>query len=107
MMKIPKVLTGHAREFAKANWHMMIEDGRLSDATYHSFLLMCRTWSSWMKAIESGADEIKEVALGKQVQNMFAQWGMTPASRKRLKLDERKIDISKIMSDMMKDEDAI
>ncbi len=86
-MRIPNYLDGEAAKFWQRNAPAMIADGRLNELTRDAFILLCETWADWVNGRANQLDANKVVALGKQCQNQMAAFGMTPASRKRLKLD--------------------
>lgn len=84
----------------------MLKDGRLTESTRDGFVLLCSMWAKLMEGEANKLDAIKIVAMSKQCQNMMAQFGMTPASRKRLKLDERKADIGAVLREALGGDDA-
>lgn len=84
----------------------MASDGRLTDATRDAFVLLCQLWAKYVNGEAEGLDANKVVALAKQCQNMMAAFGMTPASRKRLKLDERKADLGAVLREALGGDDA-
>ena len=93
-MQAPKQLKNEeSKAFWKRNAKAMAEDGRLTDHTKDAFILLCQMWATYIDGEANGLDANKVVALAKQVQNLMASFGMTPASRKRLKLDEKKANI--------------
>lgn len=106
-MRIPKELQHDAaRDFWRRNAPLMLEDGRLHDATRDGFLLLCETWGQYWESVAEKIDPIKQIAIKKQLQNQMAAFGMSPASRKRLKLDEKKIDIGAVLREAMQGPDA-
>ena len=87
-MRIPKQLTGEAAQFWKRNAPALEADGRLTDATVEGFVMLCEMYGEFRQGQADKIDANKIVALSKQVQNMMAAYGMTPASRKKLKLEK-------------------
>lgn len=103
-MRIPKDLhDDQAKDFWKRNAPILANDGRLTDQTRDAFMLMCRTWGTLHRCEQAGMDPIKLVALSKQIQQLMAAFGMTPASRKRLKLDEKKADLGAVLREALGD----
>lgn len=87
-MRQPQGLSKEAKDFWQANAPEMTEDGRLTEGTKHAFVMLCSLWSRLQQGERDGLDAIKIVALSKQVQQLMKAFGMTPESRKRLKLDK-------------------
>jgi phage terminase small subunit len=86
-MTAPDELTGAALEFWEHNCPILEGAGVLTEADLHSFTLLCKTWQKVEEAEADGIDAIKWVALSKQLQNMLKAFGLTPESRRRLKID--------------------
>lgn len=87
-MRIPKTLTGEAKAFWQRNAPGMVEDGRLTDATCEGFVLLCEMYQEFRQGQTDGIDANKIVALYKQVSNGMSAYGMTPAARRKLKLEK-------------------
>lgn len=87
-MRCPKELTGEAKEFFKSNSPSLIADGLLSEATLTGFILLCEIWQAYRDGVANKIHANGIVALSKQVQNLMASYGMTPASRKKLNIEK-------------------
>jgi phage terminase small subunit len=83
----PKTLTGEGRKFWLRNAPTLERAGLLTEADRDSFALLSTTWGKLVQAEENNLDAIKFVALSKQCQNLMKAFGLTPESRKRLKID--------------------
>lgn len=80
-------MTGEALAFWKRNAPLLAADGRLTDATVDGFTVLCMTWADYLAA-NKGDNPIQKICISKQFQQLLAAYGMTPASRKRLKLEK-------------------
>lgn len=105
-IRTPKELSGESAKFWKRNAPVLASDGRLTVETKDGFLLLCQIWEKYITAGDNGEDPIKVVALSKQVQQLMNSYGMTPASRKRLKLDESTDDVATAINKILDDDDA-
>jgi phage terminase small subunit len=87
-MRQPQGLSKEAKDFWQQNAPEMLQDGRLTEGTRNAFLMLCNLWARLTQGERDNLDAIKIVALSKQVQQLMKAFGMTPESRKRLKLDK-------------------
>lgn len=89
-MKRPRHLKDEAREFWDRNAPILLDDGRLTPATADGFVALCFAWADYLNARATGAPTVQVVMFSKAVNQGMAAYGMTPASRRRLKLEQPK-----------------
>ncbi len=86
-MRAPKTLTGEALEFWKRNAPLCERMGTLTSADRDSFLILCSAWSRLQECISSSAPTHDYVCLAKQYKQLADAFGLTPAARKKLKIE--------------------
>lgn len=74
----------HTAKFIERNASHCRDAGTLTEATTDAFNLLAATWGRLCAARENGAGVHEIVCLTKQVSALMVQFGMTPASRKKL-----------------------
>lgn len=99
-MKQPK-LTNEAKEFWSRHSKTCIDEGTLTDATFDSFILLCRTYQllATLDPLEDPkAGIMKWVALNKCFERQSLQFGIS--SKKKV---EKPKDIAKLIADSLGD----
>lgn len=90
----PKHLDAVAKRFWRTYAKTLADSGRLSETDLPSFERLCKNWSI-LQQLDPTTDSkaaILYMSLNKVIAADSAAFGMTPASRKKMKLDNERRD---------------
>lgn len=88
-MRHPKGLADEALAYWKRNAPLCAAMGTLTDADRDTFAVLCEVYAALQQARTSNKGTFQVVCLVKQFTQLANAFGLTPASRKKLKIDNQ------------------